>query len=80
MEIYIKHFFNYFEKYIMKNKLLKNKECNYYNYLKSEKDSNKYFYAYNFWESLNRTLNSFYKYSKKNFYSFDLCIKKLIEL
>ena len=68
-----KNFFRYF-------KLIKNNEWNYFNYLKSDKHSNYYFYTNNVCESLNRTLNSFYKYSKKNFYSFELVIKKIIEL
>ena len=37
------------------------------------------FFKNNVCESLNRTLNGFYKYSKKNFYSFYLYILKIIE-
>lgn len=31
-------------------------------------------------ESLNRTINSFNKFSKKNFYNFAICINKIIAL
>ena len=58
-----KNFFRYFQRYIFNNKLIKNNEWNYFNYLKSDKDNNVY-------ESLNRTLNGFYKYSKKIFFFF----------
>ena len=75
-----KNFFRYFERYILKNKLIKNNEWNYFNYLKSDKDSNYYFYTNNVCESLNRTINGFYKYSKKTFHSFEIVIKKIIEL
>ena len=63
----------------MENKLIKDRQWNYFNFLKSENDINRYFFTNNVCESLNRTLNGFYKYSKKNFYFFQLTIEKLIE-
>ena len=73
------NFFKYFENNYMNNHILKNREWNYFNFIKNESDINKYFFTNNVCESLNRTLNSFYKYSKKNFYNFQLSIQKLIE-
>ena len=74
-----KNFFKYFENNYMKNKILKNREWNYYNFIKKETDINKYFFTNNVCKSLNRTLNGFYKYSKKNFYNFQITIQKLID-
>ena len=74
-----KKFFIYFEKYYMENKIIKDRQWNYYNFLKSENDINRYFFTNNVCESLNRTLNGFYKYSKKTFYSFQLTLEKLID-
>ena len=73
------NFFKYFENNYMNNHILKNREWNYFNFIKNESDINKYFFTNNVCESLNRTLNSFYKYSKKNFYNFQLSFQKLIE-
>ena len=63
----------------MKNKPLNDLQRHYYNFLKNENDSNVYFFINNVCESLNRTINSFSKYSRKNFLYFELCIKKIIE-
>ena len=62
----------------MKNKPLNEWQWNYYNFLKNENDSNIFFFTNNVCESLNRTINSFYKYSRKTFLCFELCIKKII--
>ena len=75
-----KRFIDYFEKTYMHNIPFNNRQWNYSNFLKNEDDTRKYFFTNNVCESLNRTINSFYKYSKKTFYNFELCIKKIIEL
>ena len=75
-----KKFIDYFEKQYFKNSPFKDKQWNYSNYLKSDEDTQKYFYSNNVAESLNRTLKSFYKYSNRNFYNFQICINKIIEL
>lgn len=43
-------------------------------------DTRKYFFTNNACESLNRTINSFIKFSRKTFYNFERCIKKIINL
>ena len=75
-----KKFFHYFEKNYMKNKPYNDRNWNYYNYLKDNMDSNSYFFTNNACESINRTINSFYKYSQKTFMNFELCIKRIIDL
>ena len=74
-----KKFIDYFEKTYMINKPFKDRQWNYYNYISNEDDTRNYFFTNNVCESLNRTINSFFKYSRKTFYNFELCIKKIIE-
>ena len=73
-------FFSYFEKTYLKNKPFNNKQWNYNNFISNEEDSRKYFFTNNASESINRSLNSFYNISKKNFNNFQQCIKKIISL
>ena len=75
-----KRFIDYFEKTYMHNNPFNDRQWNYSNFLKNEEDTKKYFYTNNVCESLNRTINSFFKYSRKTFYNFESCIKKIIEL
>ena len=75
-----KRFIDYFEKTYMHNNPFNDRQWNYSNFLKNEEDNRKYCYTNNVCESLNSTINSFLKYSKKTFYNFELCIKKIIEL
>ena len=51
-----KKFFYYFEKYFMKDKFIKNRQWNYYNFLNNENDAINYFYTNNVCESLNNNL------------------------
>ena len=73
-------FFTYFEKTYLNNNPFKDRQWNYNNFISNEEDSRKYFFTNNVSESLNRTLNSFYNISKKNFNNFQQCIKKIILL
>ena len=65
------------EKKFYKNKLLKEKHWNYFNYLKSENDTKSYFETNNVYESLKLTINSFYKYIKKNSIFFKTMYSKI---
>ena len=71
-----KKFIDYFVKQYFKTKPFKDKKWNYSNYLKSDEVIQKYFNAINVLESLNRTLKSFYEYSKKIFIIFKFVIIK----
>ena len=73
-----KSFIDYFEKNYMINSPYNDRQWNYFNYLRNDYN-NDYFFTNNVCESLNRTINSFYKYSRKTFNSFELCIKKIID-
>ena len=62
----------------MEKRPYSDRQSNYFNFLKNNDGSNLYFFTNNVCESLNRTINSFYKFSQKTFMNFSLCIKKII--
>lgn len=67
-----KKFFDCFEKNYMENRPYNDKQWNYFNFLKNNEDTHLYFFTNNGCESLNRTINSFYKFSRKTFMNFSL--------
>ena len=75
-----KKFLDYFEKQYLKTGLFKDKNWNYSSFLKGEEDTQLYFYTNNVAETLNRTINNFYKNSRKTFYNFQNCINKIINI
>ena len=75
-----KKFLDYFEKQYFKTGLFKDNNWNFSSFLKGEEDTQLYFYTNNVAETLNRTINNFYKNSRKTFYNFQNCINKIIEL
>ena len=56
------------------------RQLNYSNYLKNDNDIRKYFFTNNVAESINRTINSFFKNSRKMFLNFQECIMHIISL
>ena len=62
----------------MEKRPYSDRQWNYFNFLKNNDDSNLFFFTNDVCESLNRTINSFYKFSRKTFMNFSLCIKKII--
>ena len=75
-----KKFINYFEKSFLINRPFNDGQWNYSNYLQNDNDTKKYFFINNVSESINRTINGFFKYTKKNFIVFENCIKKIIDI
>ena len=75
-----KKFLDYFEKQYLKTGLFSDKNWNYSSFLKGEEDIQLYFFTNNVAETLNRTINNFYKNSRKTFYNFQNCINKIIKI
>ena len=73
-----KKFLDYFEKNYMEKRPYSDRKWNYFNFLKNNDDSNLYFFNKNVCESLNLTINIFYKFWRKTFMNYSLCIKKII--
>ena len=64
----------------METRPYSDRQSNYFNFLKNNDGSNLYFFTNNVCESLNRTINSFDKFSQKIFMNFQLCVKKLFHI
>jgi len=75
-----KNFFKYFENVFFKMKPYKDKQWNYSNFINDNEEIRHYFFTNNICESLNRTIKSFFKYSDKSFFNFEICLRKIIDI